>query len=144
MLGPVLGFPVQERHGQTEVNPVKCQELHKGLEHLSFEERLRQLGQLSLEKRRTAGAVFLRPRGYINSSCLMNLCEQWPFSAPEITDLFTQVSLSKPGSFQRSSGKRKILLSLPYPNLPGLFRQTKNDHGGLLSLQDTIILWGLF
>lgn len=51
VLGPVLGSPVQEGHGRAAVSALKVAKVMKGLEHLLREERLRQLGLFSTEKR---------------------------------------------------------------------------------------------
>ncbi|KAJ7401304.1 hypothetical protein BTVI_97182 [Pitangus sulphuratus] len=45
----VLGSSVQETHGHTEKSPER--NMMKGLDHLSYEERLSQLGPFSLENR---------------------------------------------------------------------------------------------
>lgn len=47
--GPVLGSAVHKRHGHTGESLAKAAEMMKGLEHLSFEESLRELELFSLE-----------------------------------------------------------------------------------------------
>lgn len=48
MLYPILGSSLRERHGHSAENPAKGHRNYKKLEHLPCEERLRELGVLSL------------------------------------------------------------------------------------------------
>lgn len=62
VLGPVLGSPVQKKHGLERVQ-CRAMKMTEGLEHLSCEEGLRDLGLLSLKKRRLSGILSM----YINT-----------------------------------------------------------------------------
>lgn len=58
-----------ERHGHTRKNKVTGHEVMKGLEHLSNEERLRELGLVSLEKR-TFGRNITNMQKYLTEGCI--------------------------------------------------------------------------
>lgn len=52
LLNPALCSPIQERDGYVGANPEKAMRMIRGLEPRSCEDRRRQLGFLSLEKKR--------------------------------------------------------------------------------------------
>jgi len=58
VLCPALETPAQERHGPVGVGPEEVTKMIRELEHLSCEDRLRELGLFSLEEEKAAGTPY--------------------------------------------------------------------------------------
>ncbi|KAK4830775.1 LOW QUALITY PROTEIN: hypothetical protein QYF61_013264 [Mycteria americana] len=95
VLGPVLGSPVQDVRSPSRVQQ-RTMKMSKGLEHLSYEERLRELGWFSLEKRRLGGNL-INQHKYLKEGCKEDGAgpSQWCLAQRQWAQTETQKAPSK-------------------------------------------------
>jgi len=58
VLHPALGPSAQDRHGSVGVRPEEATKMIRGLEHPSYEERLRRVGAVQSGKEKAAGRPY--------------------------------------------------------------------------------------
>ena len=98
VLYPVLEPSAQDRHGPFGAGPEVATKMIPGLEHLFYEERLRELGWFSLEKRRLQGDLIAALQ-YLTEPCKI-----------DADDLFSRTccNRTKGNSFKLKGGRFRL------------------------------------